>query len=175
MPRGVILAEIIIIMRAFFVAAIFSLVLNLPPCSAGITPEGRDFFESKIRPVLVTECYKCHGADKSKGGLRLDSRDTLLSGGDSGATIVPGDPDKSLLIQSLAHTHPDEALHMPKDGAKLDEATIQQFAEWIRMGAPDPRDKPEPVLSEEQSWEQTIIQRKKWWCFQPVRKPPLPR
>src|SRR3954470_21153648 len=95
--------------------------------AAEISPQGREFFESKIRPVLVTECYKCHGAEKSKGGLRLDSRDALLQGGDNGAAVVPGAPEKSLLIKSIAHTHEDEALHMPKDGAKLDDATVQQF------------------------------------------------
>lgn len=141
----------------------------VPLLSAEITSGGREFFESKIRPIFVTECYECHGAKKSKGGLRVDSRDNLLQGGDSGAAIVPGDPDKSLLIQSIAHTHEDEDLHMPKDGAKLDEGTLRKFVEWVRMGAPDPRDKPEPVLSAEQSWEQTLAQRKQWWCFQPVK------
>ncbi|MFZ4766716.1 MAG: DUF1549 domain-containing protein, partial [Roseimicrobium sp.] len=136
--------------------------------------DGQEFFESRIRPILVTECYDCHGAKKAKGGLRLDSREGLLTGGDSGAAIVPGAPEKSLLIQSLAHTHADEALHMPKDGAKLDGKTLGHFLTWVRMGAPDPRDKPEPALSAEQSWEQTLTQRKQWWCFQPVKNVPLP-
>jgi hypothetical protein len=161
-------------MRAFL--TFFALLIGGTVRSNGavISSEGRDFFESKIRPVLVTECYKCHGADKSKGGLRLDSRDAMLKGGDNGATFVPGDPDHSLLMESLAHTSKDEALHMPKDGAKLDDATLHRFAEWIRMGAPDPRDEPEPALSPEQTWEQTLLQRKQWWCFQPLKNPPQP-
>ena len=156
-------------MRKIFTSIWLAVVCAAPLCSAEITGEGREFFESKIRPILVTECYGCHGAKKAKGGLRLDSRDGLLQGGDSGAALVAGDPDKSLLIQSIAHTHEDEDLHMPKDGAKLDDATLRHFMEWIRMGAPDPRDKPEPVLSAEQSWEQTLKQRMQWWSFQPVK------
>ena len=161
-------------MRKLFITAAVAALLTAPSRGAQITNEGRDFFESKIRPVLIAECYDCHGPKKAKGGLRVDSRDAILQGGDSGPTLVPGDPDKSLLIQSLAHTHEDEALHMPKDGAKLDDATLKHFVQWIRMGAPDPRDKPEPVLSPEQSWEQTLAQRKQWWCFQPVKNVPVP-
>lgn len=161
-------------MRLLITSAALAALLAAPVRGSEITNEGRDFFESKIRPVLIAECYDCHGPKKAKGGLRVDSRDAILQGGDSGPTLVPGDPAKSLLIQSLAHTHEDEALHMPKDGAKLDDATLQHFVEWIRMGAPDPRDKPEPVLSAEQSWEQTLAQRKQWWCFQPVKSTPLP-
>src|SRR5690348_5304254 len=100
-------------MRAFLTSFALLIAGTLPSYGAAISSEGRDFFESKIRPVLVTECYKCHGAEKTKGGLRLDSRDAILKGGDSGAAIVPGDPDKSLLIESLAHTTKDEALFMP--------------------------------------------------------------
>lgn len=166
-------------MRPFLTSTALALCSIAPLHSATganvpITSEGRDFFESKIRPVLVTECYDCHGASKAKGGLRLDSRAAILEGGDSGPTLVAGDPEKSLLIQSLAHTHADEDLHMPKEGAKLDDAALKHFVEWIRMGAPDPRDKPEPVLSSEQSWELTLAQRKQWWCFQPVKNPPAP-
>ncbi|RBP48266.1 concanavalin A-like lectin/glucanase superfamily protein [Roseimicrobium gellanilyticum] len=133
------------------------------------TPAQVEFFESKIRPVLVGECYDCHGAKKDKGGLRLDSRDAMLAGGDSGPLFVPGAPEKSLLIQSLMHTTPETELHMPKDGAKLEEGRIADFKKWIADGAPDPRDKPEPVMSPEQSWEQALATRKQWWSFLPVK------
>ncbi|HSI64061.1 MAG TPA: DUF1549 domain-containing protein, partial [Candidatus Saccharimonadia bacterium] len=142
---------------------------NAAAASVKPTAAQIEFFESKIRPVLVTECYDCHGAKKEKGGLRLDSRDAMLAGGDSGPLFVPGAPEKSLLIQSLAHSTPETELHMPKDGAKLEEARIADFKKWILEGAPDPRDKPEPVLSPEQSWEQTLATRKQWWSFQPVK------
>ena len=151
--------------------------ISAPAASAAAVPTAAqvEFFESKIRPVLVAECYDCHGAKKAKGGLRLDSREGMLAGGDSGTLFVPGDPDKSLLIQSLAHATKEAELHMPKDGAKFDQATLRDFKEWIRQGAPDPRDKPAPVLSPEQSWEQALATRKQWWCFQPVKvsEPPM--
>src|SRR5437773_1866940 len=80
--------------------------------------EQRDFFESKIRPVLAQDCYECHSvAGKKKGGLLLDSRAGWQKGGSSGEAIIPGDPSKSLLIQAIRHEHVD--LKMPKAGAKL--------------------------------------------------------
>ena len=71
--------------------------------AADLTPSQLDFFESKIRPILVDNCYKCHSAtaDKIKGGLLLDTRDALLQGGDSGKAIVPGDPEASLLLRRM--------------------------------------------------------------------------
>ena len=75
------------------------------------TPEALEFFEKKIRPVLVAECYECHGAKKTKGGLRLDYREGWKKGGDSGDAIVPGAPEKSLVLTSIRHTDPD--LKMP--------------------------------------------------------------
>src|SRR4051812_10600627 len=86
--------------------------------AAGIAPSF-DFFEGKIRPILVDNCYPCHSqqAPKIKGGLLLDSRDTLLKGGDTGPAIVPGDPEKSLLIQAVRYS--DENLRMPPKNKKL--------------------------------------------------------
>src|SRR5260370_40976389 len=68
-----------------------------------------DFFESRIRPILANNCYKCHSqqAEKVKGGLLLDTRDGLLKGGKTGPGVVPGDPDRSLLIEAGRHTNPD--------------------------------------------------------------------
>src|SRR5688572_27466902 len=96
------------------------------------------FFESKIRPVLVESCYKCHSAESErvKGGLLLDSREGLLKGGDSGAAIVPGDPDKSSLIRALRYK--DEALQMPPKEPLAPEV-IANVEKWVKAGAPDPR------------------------------------
>lgn len=145
-----------------------------PLGAAEITAEGRDFFENRIRPVLATECYECHDGKKSKGGLRLDYRDALLSGGDSGAAVVPGDVEKSLLIQSISHA--DEDLKMPKNGAKLDSKVLADFVRWVKMGAPDTRDHPPTAEEAEKSkdWSFTLETRKKWWSFQPVQQPDLP-
>src|SRR5436190_19359010 len=74
---------------------------------------GEEFFERKVRPVLAGTCVKCHGAKKASGGLRLDSREAMLKGGDSGPAVVPGDPAGSLLVQAVRRD--DEALEMPPD------------------------------------------------------------
>src|SRR3954452_21083618 len=93
-----------------------------------------EFFEKHIRPVLVSECQKCHGADKQKGGLRLDSRAALLKGGDSGPAAVAGSPEKSLLITALNHA---ESLRMPPK-EKLTDDEIVAFRNWVKMGVPWP-------------------------------------
>lgn len=138
------------------------------------TPQQVEFFESKIRPILAQECYECHSAaGKQKGGLLLDSRAGWQAGGDSGAVIKPGDPVGSLLIQSIKHEHED--MKMPKNGAKLDGRTVADFEQWIRDGAPDPRDAPpsKDQLAKETSW-QAILERRKneWWAFQSPSKQP---
>jgi mono/diheme cytochrome c family protein len=92
------------------------------------------FFEEMVRPLLAENCYACHTEARS-GGLRLDSRETLLAGGKSGAAIVPGDPDHSLLIAAVEHTH--AKLRMPP-GKKLTDAQIAALREWVKAGAPWP-------------------------------------
>jgi len=105
-------------------------------------PDGVEFFEQKIRPVLVDTCYQCHGpeaadAGKLKGGLRLDSREALLKGGESGKpAVVPGNAEGSLLIRALRHTDPDLAMPPKK---KLGDRQIADFVTWVNLGAPDPR------------------------------------
>src|SRR5215212_10057769 len=111
-----------------------------PAAPAKPDPAGLAFFEKKIRPVLVEHCYKCHSAEaqakkKLRGGLRLDTREGLLAGGDTGPAIVPGKAKDSLLYRSLLH---DEDLKMPPAG-KLPDAVLKDFAAWIDRGAPDPR------------------------------------
>ena len=100
---------------------------------------GHDFFESKIRPALVEHCYECHSQDakKIKGGLLLDTRDASLHGGDSGAAVVPGKLNDSLLITAISYA--DSSLEMPPK-YKLDDEVIADFRKWIEMGAPDPRE-----------------------------------
>jgi len=143
---------------------------------AKFSPEaGREFFESRVRPVLVEHCYSCHNSStRKKGGLALDFRDGLLEGGGSGPVILPGQPEKSLLIRAVRHEGPD--LHMPKDGPKLSEAVVSDLLEWIRRGAPDPRDAPPASKDLEAltSWETTLERRKAWWSFQPITSPPVP-
>src|SRR5271170_4817845 len=95
-----------------------------------------DFFENKVRPVLAENCYDCH-TTAEMGGLRVDSRERLLQGGKSGPALMPGDPDKSLLIQAVRQTGD---LKMPK-GGKLKPAEVQALTEWVKTGASWPEAK----------------------------------
>lgn len=95
-------------------------------------PEQIRFFENHVRPILFDHCLECHGDKKQWGGLRLDSREAALRGGDSGPAIVPGKPQESLLIRAIRHV---DDLKMPKEG-KLNEQEITKLEQWIHMGAP---------------------------------------
>src|SRR5688572_13169181 len=105
-----------------------------------------DFFEKRIRPLFAEHCSECHsaGAKKVKGGLRLDSRDGVIKGGENGAAIVPGKPDESLLITAVRYHDKDLRMPPPKDDVprKLSAAQIQDLEEWVRIGAPMPADTP---------------------------------
>jgi len=126
-----------------------------------------DFFESRIRPILANNCYKCHSqqAEKVKGGLLLDTRDGLLKGGKTGPGIVPGDPGRSLLIEAVRYTNAD--MQMPPKGEKLSEAQVADLVAWVKMGAPDPR----VAGPGQKAW---VDPGKKHWAWQPVRKPAPP-
>ncbi len=100
--------------------------------SSAQSPEQGEFFEKRIRPVLSSRCYTCHTGLKS-GGLRLDSLQNILKGGNDGAVIVLGHPEDSILIKAISHTH--ERLKMPLGGPKLDDETIEDFKQWIHDGA----------------------------------------
>ncbi|HMF29334.1 MAG TPA: DUF1549 domain-containing protein, partial [Candidatus Cybelea sp.] len=133
---------------------------------------GIEFFERKIRPILVEHCYECHStaAKKIRGELLLDSREGVRKGGVNGPVIVPGDPDNSPLIKAVRYT--DATTKMPKKG-KLPAALIADLEAWVKMGAPDPRDKAAaPALAK--SWVEIVRERKKWWSLQPVKKPSVP-
>ena len=152
---------------------ILALLLLLPV--AGPDPDEREFFEARIRPVLAQECYQCHATvTKKKGGLALDFRGGLLKGGSSGPAVVPGKPRESLLIRTIRHEDPE--LKMPRDGAKLDAATVRDFEAWIARGAFDPRDLPstKEQIAKETSFAAILQRRKTWWSFQPIAKPTLP-
>jgi hypothetical protein len=118
-------------------AASFTPVAGADDANAGkLTAAERDFFEKKIRPVLVERCYECHStkADTAEGKLLLDSREALLQGGETGPAVTPDEPKESLLLKALRY----ESLEMPPDG-QLPDAVIADFEKWIKMGAPDPR------------------------------------
>ena len=138
----------------------FSLTLQ-----AADSVDGSAFFESRIRPVLVKHCYECHSdqSDIVQAGLRLDHRDAMLGGGDSGAAVVPGDPEASLLVRAMKY----EDTEMPPSGP-LDERIIRDFEKWIRQGAIDPR-KPAKSDAPTDSSEPGMIdwdQERQFWAFQ---------
>ncbi len=131
--------------------------------------EGLAFFEKKVRPLLAERCLDCHSTEKKvKGGLRLDTREGWATGGDSGAAIVPGEPDKSLFITAIRYT--DRDLQMPEK-KKLPAEEIAVLEEWVKMGAPDPRSGGAAVKKQTGL---SIEEGKKFWSYQPVRKPEPP-
>lgn len=126
------------------------------------------FFESKIRPVLIEHCYKCHSteAKKSKGGLLLDSREAARRGGDTGHGIVPGDASASLVLKAMRYQ--DQDLQMPPKG-QLDQQVIADFEKWITAGAIDPREGKSVTTT-----SIDIKEGRKHWSFQPISNPPVP-
>ena len=135
------------------------------------TAEGLAFFEKKIRPVLVNNCYKCHSANakKLKAGLYLDRKAGWQQGGESGPTLIPGNPGKSLLLTAIMYK--DNDLRMPPD-KKLPKEVLADFKKWIAMGAPDPRDMPMEVIVETSGPKaQTLKEGRKFWVFNPLDFP----
>ena len=112
----------------------------IPPCTAAPDAKGMEFFEKKIRPILVERCYECHSAEKgkTKGGLALDSREAVLRGGDSGPALVAGDVEKSKLVEGIRWKNQDFQMPPKK---RLSDQEAADLEAWIRMGAPDPREK----------------------------------
>ncbi len=129
-------------------------------------PAGIQFFEAKIRPVLVAHCYECHSAQAKivQANLYLDTREGTRRGGDSGSAVTPGKVAKSLLIDALRY----DGYEMPPRG-KLSERVIADFVKWVEMGAPDPRDGAAPAVK-----TIDLAQGRQFWSFQPPRRTPLP-
>ena len=135
------------------------------------TPEGLKFFESKIRPVLVQRCYKCHSSaalkqGKLEGELQLDTRAGIRQGGETGPAVVPGDLKASALLGAIRH----DTFKMPPD-TKLRAEVIADFVKWVEMGAPDPRDG-EAVTVEQV--EIDVEAGRKFWSFQPLQTAVMP-
>ncbi len=137
----------------------------------GISQDGDDFFEKRIRPILADRCYKCHSAqaEKLKGGLRLDTREALLRGGESGPALVPGKVNESLLIRAIRYK--DEHLQMPPK-EKLADTVVADFEQWIRSGAPDPRSG--NVGQPPSKAGVNFVEGRKFWSFQPPKTHSLP-
>jgi hypothetical protein len=148
-------------------ASLLAACLLFTARSFGSSPEsaGVEFFEKHVRPVFVEHCHQCHSAEaeKVKGGLLVDTRDALLKGGDSGPALVPGDPDKSLLIKAIRYS--DENLQMPPKGKKLTDDQIKHLEEWVKIGAPDPRVGKAKIAEAPRASDH--------WAFKPIKMPAL--
>ena len=130
-----------------------------------------EFYKSRVRPILVSQCYTCH-TESHMSGLQMNSREALMKGGRSGPAILPGNPDDSLLIRAVSHSH--ERLQMPPQG-KLNSQQIQDLRIWVEAGAHfDIPISKAPVPSSRAGAEWTQQQRE-FWAFQPIKKPGLPR
>lgn len=131
--------------------------------------EDHTFFESKIRPALVQHCYECHSVEsgKSKGGLLLDTKAGIRTGGDTGPAVVPGDVEASLLMTAIRHSDPD--LEMPPNEPKLADSVIADFAQWIKSGAADPREATEAA----ERPPVDVAGGRQFWSYKPMVKHPL--
>lgn len=143
-------------------------VLGEEPSTTSFSESDLEFFEKKVRPLLVQHCYECHGPEEQEGSLRLDSRKSLLKGGDTGPAVIPGQPKKSEMIAALRHD-PD-GYQMPPSG-KLPSKEIALLTEWVKRGAPWPAEE----VDEQQTGEEfNLTERARHWSFQPVVRPPVP-
>lgn len=143
------------------------------PCVAAAPNAAQlDFFEKKVRPILVERCYECHSTEsgKTKGSLALDSREAILKGGDNGPALVASQPDKSLLIEAVRYKNRD--MQMPPKSA-LPAAERQVLEEWVKMGAPDPRE----VVATKTKGPRVIDieQGRQHWAFRPIQSPAVPK
>jgi hypothetical protein len=136
------------------------------------TPADVEYFEAKIRPLLVQRCFECH-ADQGKGvkgGLHLDSRSGILTGGDSGPAAVPEKPEDSLLIEAI--NYGQDSAQMPPRG-KLPQQEIELLTEWVRRGAPFPASNAQPHATKLRKGIDYEA-GKRFWSFQPLQRHPLP-
>ena len=135
-----------------------------------LKPAEVEFFESKIRPLLVERCYACHSAEPAPmGGLRLDTREGWVTGGSRGPAIVPGNPAASLLIQAVNYQDPE--LSMPPEGT-LPPEEIELLEQWVGVGAPDPRSDASGAAPVQDAVD--LEEGRKFWSFQPLAQPVLP-
>jgi mono/diheme cytochrome c family protein len=138
------------------------------PAPSPLPSQTMEFFEKRVRPILAENCFSCHGAEKQKAGLRLDSPAALLKGSETGPVVIPGNPADSVLIRAIRQ---EGDVKMPPKG-KLPAEAIDALTTWIKLGAPWP-----PTLGKAQVKSETdpiSEARKNYWAFRPVRKPSVP-
>ncbi|MEQ1828392.1 MAG: PSD1 and planctomycete cytochrome C domain-containing protein [Pirellula sp.] len=140
---------------------------------SSLSPQELEFFEKSIRPLFVTHCYECHSGNEKNGGLKLDSRDAILRGGDSGPAIRPREIDLSLIIKAVRYQ--TQELQMPPKGA-LPASDIALLERWIAMGAPDPRT--EINLAKQPASGpsgMSVEEGRRFWSLRPISNPAIPQ
>ncbi len=160
-----------------FLAFICAILLGLAVPSPGLSDQHDDFefFEQRIRPILVEHCYECHNStQQAEADLALDFRDGLRQGGSGGELLDFEFPNRSRLLKLMRHEV--EGLEMPQGRPKLPQQVLVDFEHWIRSGGPDPRIEPPTAeqLSEQIAWPEVLRRRLEWWCYQPIRSPAVP-
>lgn len=136
-----------------------------------LEPEQLAFFESKIRPVLIRECYGCHSkqSGNARGGLTLDTKERMAIGGTTGPAVVPGRAEESWLFNAIAY----EDLEMPPSG-RLPDDVIEDFRRWIEMGAPDPRTNSVEAVQSSITEQQILEAKATFWAYKPPAQPVVP-
>src|SRR4051794_15740910 len=150
--------------------AILVILLLAPRALAADDDAGAQFFESKIRPILVDRCYTCHSASakKLKAALYLDSQRGLLNGGESGPALVPGSPEKSRLIEAVEYKNVD--LQMPPK-EKLGDQQTADLTKWVKMGAPGGKEPPPAAAVAKVETFDLQKRKSQHWAWQPVTDP----
>ena len=159
------------IVSSVLLSSVGALPTNAGENERAASPQDIEFFEKKVRPVLAARCYSCHSgkAKKLQGGLKVDSFKALLSGGDSGAAIVPGKPAESLLIAAIQFDS-DADFQMPPKG-KLPDREIAALTEWVLRGAPFPGGT-NSAPSQEDAID--FEEARQFWSFVPAEHQALP-
>ena len=154
-------------------ALVMTVLLVSSTFAAEPDPAAIEFFESKIRPIFVMHCFECHGK-KKQGNLSLASREGWMTGGDSGPAVVPGDPEKSLLIRAVRQT--DKDLRMPPK-QKLTDTEIADLETWVKNGAADPRLTVGETteLTAKPKYGISLAEGQKFWSYRPVTDPAVPK
>ena len=145
-------------------------ILAVPCLSASPEVDAAELFKTRVQPVLAARCFACHTTQRA-GGLDMSSRELLLKGGNSGPAIVPGHPERSLLIQVVQHTH--DRLKMPLSGSKLDEEEISDLVSWVKAGGVWVDGSPDAAQLRDS--HNITEEQRAFWAFQPFARPELPK
>ncbi len=162
--------------RCFGIAGAVAILLSLAPTATAqqtksLPPETVRFFETRIRPVLAEHCFKCHGPEKQRGHLRLDSRAGIQTGGEIGSAVDDKNPEQSLILKAIRHDDPE--FKMPPS-SKLKREQIDDLTRWVKMGIPWPGASETAPTPAKKSDKEITAKDRQFWVFQPVKRPAVP-